>query len=254
MSPRETRSMGAEDKITQFLKSEEFTNIISTAVRKENKILYEQIKQLQEEVVILRESNIELVNLLTNTRAAKMTSKKQETLHNFMSDERINRMRSKENKEAHKEEENPKINSNKENGKTQDTDSPMDTKENGNPDIQLKTKENNPTTNPTTKTRGITGANKDNRNIKAATKKTEIFVSRIHPSSKISDLQNYLSKDFPESICEELVSKHPEHYRSFKISIDAQHKNQIMDPNFWPSGIYVNHFFRRRPQRTSNSE
>lgn len=254
---------------------ETLTETMKDIVTGEVQVLHNEIKSLREEITLLKESNIQLIHLLTKINFNHDTIKHKEadnretniqlikTLIN-KSDSNIKQKTSAEELKRHS---GHNMEGNTERDKELNKElinlhiNKIAKEKNPIPKADFKTNinatdahlNNRRPANNTTKVRGITGANKDNKDIKAATKKAEIFVSRIHPSTKITDLQNYLNNDFPESKCEELISKHPEHYRSFKILIDEHHKNQIMDPNFWPCGVYINHFFRRRLQQIPNS-
>lgn len=93
---------------------------------------------------------------------------------------------------------------------------------------------------------GIVGCASDENDVKAAPKVTFLYVSRIDPTTTTDQMHNFLTKDFPEAKCELVTSKFPDRYASFKVIINSENAGKALDPNRWPSGVYVNKFFRKR--------
>ncbi|KAG5897077.1 hypothetical protein JTB14_036304 [Gonioctena quinquepunctata] len=61
-----TNRTNHSEVIRDFLKSSEFTDIISSLMKRESDKLKEKIDELKEEVTNLKESNIQLIHLLCN--------------------------------------------------------------------------------------------------------------------------------------------------------------------------------------------
>lgn len=101
---------------------------------------------------------------------------------------------------------------------------------------------------PRRKTEGITGT-KIETAIKTAPKKTFLHVSRLNPTTTTDDLTDMVTKHFPEAVCEQLTSKYPQYYASFKVMIDLNNKEAAMNPNVWPAGSYVTRYFHRSPKQ-----
>lgn len=58
----------------------------------------------------------------------------------------------------------------------------------------------------------------------------------------------YLGDKLPGAVVEQLHSRYPDSYSSFKLSVPEGEADKVLDPNLWPSGVFVNHFFARRRQ------
>lgn len=237
---RETRSISSQDNILEFLRSKEFLDIISEVVKKETEVLTTKISELKEEVVILRESNIELVNLLTNTKEFNMKQKKRQ--ENLTSDSIPSNLS-----------QNIRMNTNsKIDGSIHNSGKGMKA---GNQRQHTESKESKEDSEWTTvkhnksrsngKLQGIIGTGTNNT-LKAVEKKTEVYISRLDPETSTEDITAFLNDRFPEIQCENGRSKFPGSYSSFKITINENNFERIMDPKLWPNGIYINKFFRKR--------
>lgn len=234
---RDTRSSGSQENpsIEKFLKSNEFQKIISKAVKIETKILMEKVCELKEEMTILRKSNIDLIKLLTNSKETPPPrQEKQEHLMVKRVDQTFGNITKSKVSLCRREEKvetipecNEEIVSNiyPESNKKSDWSIVQSKKRSG-------------------KSNGIVGKDNGNGKIKAAERKTQLYVSRLHPSTTVSDLTDFLKDKFPEVHCEQGRSKFPESYSSFKVTINEANHNVAMNPELWPVGIYINKFFR----------
>ncbi|XP_031350575.1 uncharacterized protein LOC116176232 [Photinus pyralis] len=72
--------------------------------------------------------------------------------------------------------------------------------------------------------------------IKAATNRIYLHVYKLDPGTTCDMLQDYLVEMFPGVLCEQLQSKHPEYYSSFKVTVNDTYMDKIMDPGVWPAG------------------
>ena len=78
-------------------------------------------------------------------------------------------------------------------------------------------------------------------------KTTAVFhVSRLHPDTDVNSLITFMSSISSDITCEKLNSKMPEVYSSFKITIPASLTETVMNSEFWPNGVTINKFFRKR--------
>lgn len=92
---------------------------------------------------------------------------------------------------------------------------------------------------------GITGTRSE-VTIKAAPRKAFLYVSRLSPTTKQEELTSMVTKYFPEADLEQLDSKYPQYYSSFKVMINLANVEQAMNPEIWPEGCYVTRFFHPR--------
>jgi len=54
----------------------------------------------------------------------------------------------------------------------------------------------------------------------------------------------HLNKNGMDSVvCEQLNSKNPSEYASFKLSFPIEMLNTIKKPELWPKGVKINRFF-----------
>lgn len=62
-------------------------------------------------------------------------------------------------------------------------------------------------------------------------------------------MRDLIISKYPETQCEKLVTKHPEHYSAFKIVVDLHHFDEAIAPENFPYGCYVSRYFRPSPSR-----
>ncbi|KAG5863022.1 hypothetical protein JTB14_002880 [Gonioctena quinquepunctata] len=87
---------------------------------------------------------------------------------------------------------------------------------------------------------------KNNIDIKVLPKLAYLHVYKINPRMTVEELKSILIDSFPEVVVEKIYSMYPDHYSSFKVSVDFANLTKAMHPNIWPEGAYVNRFFHRR--------
>lgn len=75
-----------------------------------------------------------------------------------------------------------------------------------------------------------------------------LHVSRLSPSTTNDELKDFFGELIPNVTCEKLISRRPEIYSSFKVTLPAELLQKVLDPNFWPEGVAVNKFFMKRRQ------
>lgn len=83
-------------------------------------------------------------------------------------------------------------------------------------------------------------------------KYVSLHVYRLGPGTKSAQVIDFIKPKFPEAKCEQLNSRNPEEYSSFKVDIYEENLNSALDANSWPSSACVRRFFF--PRRKENSE
>lgn len=135
--------------------------------------------------------------------------------------------------------------------------------------LQTKKKANNNHTNrqssDTSKNRSkrfITGnlsSPSSGHNLKIAEKTVFLFISRLIPTTKAEDISNFLKIHYQSDKfeIEQLNSRYPDKYSSFKVGLPSVHLKDIFKPDFWPMGVFVSRFVNKRLKpigQTSNLE
>lgn len=75
---------------------------------------------------------------------------------------------------------------------------------------------------------------------------SHIHITRLSPSTSVEDINKFLNNITTNFTCEQLKSKQPDIYSSFKITFPSEYETKLMDPELWPEGIMINKFFLRR--------
>lgn len=97
----------------------------------------------------------------------------------------------------------------------------------------------------------ISGTRKLTSNkLKVVARKAFLHVTRLDPATKCEDLVDFIKDIFPEVECEQLQSKHPNSYASFRVAIAVSNIDSALKPDVWPTGVLVSRFFQRRRQGT----
>lgn len=69
-------------------------------------------------------------------------------------------------------------------------------------------------------------------------------VFKLDPQTTVEDLSRYLENSACTEVgVEQLKSRHPDSYSSFKVTTSQTDRDKIRDSNFWPAGVCVNRFF-----------
>lgn len=82
------------------------------------------------------------------------------------------------------------------------------------------------------------------KEIKSATKKVDLFVSRVHPET-CDNMKQWLVHMFKTADCERLIAKYPHAYASFKVTVEESNLEKALNPDTWPTGLLVSRFFRK---------
>lgn len=93
----------------------------------------------------------------------------------------------------------------------------------------------------------LVGDNKDYANVRGVPRYVYLHIYRVDPKTTADDLADMLRINFPEVKCENLTSRHPDLYASFKVAIYNSNFKAAMDATLWPYGACVSRFlFPRR--------
>lgn len=253
--PPELRSK-QEETIISFLKSNEFKEIIISCVKSETKKLEVRIATLENEVKTLRESNIDLVRLLTSSDYQNNTIlNKPSGTQKIINAGEINKSGTTENKvtenkqliieDKKSEARNPKKYMQ---GKQEYND---ETKQNN---IELNTQDDNDEGRwefPRQRSRRrnnniIYGKGNNDTTFKGVVRYIDYHVFRCPLDLSSGEIVKYLSsQNIPDVKCESMNSRYPEQYTSFKISVPANHVEKFKNPNIWPEYVGIDRFRHR---------
>lgn len=86
----------------------------------------------------------------------------------------------------------------------------------------------------------------DKAGLRVVPKKAYLHVTRLHPDTTGENVKAFLKSNGFDVECEAIRSKFPEFYSSFKVAINLEEREKVMNANLWPKGAYVTRFFLRR--------
>nr|CAI5835580.1 unnamed protein product [Callosobruchus analis] len=234
-----------------------FTNIIKTAMED----VYDKMTKLQEEVTMLKESNIELIHLLTSSGQSNCNVNNGNKFNVSMDAVSNHDMLPKHNdtrgimskndgtvqsKVSHGKMQIPGVEKTKENKNTHNppfsTDKVINTRSsNGNIiNKQQQTQKKS--------TRIVFGSGCKKTNLTAVTRKSWIYVGRIIPGTGVTGIKKHLENIFPDQTFEINLLPPWKNGRTeaFKIQINHCMESEIFKSENWPDGTLVKkiNFFR----------
>ncbi|KAG5882741.1 hypothetical protein JTB14_032339 [Gonioctena quinquepunctata] len=259
-----TNRTNHSEVIRDFLKSSEFSDIISSLIKRDSDKLKEKIDELKEEVTNLKESNIQLIHLLCN--GVQATDEKRKTIENISANDQQSRP-------TNIEKQNPTMGKNFTNkhrlrSTTKQIPDKQKTFENDNENVFEALREKTSSTTymdsgdkadrnenndgewqaqkPRRKNNIIFGRANNNNSFVGVTRYIDFHVFRCPLDMTSVELENYLkTKNILNTKCEKMKSKYPEIYTSFKVSVPANFTKQFTDPEIWPEYVGVNRFNSR---------
>lgn len=243
MPPDLRSNVEKSDFVLNFLKSEEFNKLITGILAKETSKLQQEITNLRNEVNILKESNIQLIHLLVNNNANATCLKNYQSLKEASSISYSETLQKGPRNDTQKSvRDSPKINTG-EKPSTKDKEKVTNTTNINNDNewktITKKKKENR-------KINAIRGSDKSATSLKGAVQFSHYHVFRLEPTITSDNIIQHLnSKKINDVKCEQLQSKHPTEYSSFKVSVPATFSEEIMKPETWPENVCINRFLHR---------
>lgn len=82
--------------------------------------------------------------------------------------------------------------------------------------------------------------------LKGITRYAHLHVFGFAPNTTETIITTYLSKkDINETKIEQLKSRRPEEYASYKISVPLEVLEEAQKPSLWPTGVKINRFLER---------
>lgn len=250
-----TRGTEKCDEVISFLRGEEFRSLIASIVNRETSNLLSTISDLRREVNSLKESNIELVRLFDGTN---FNVKPRSIVKDVSYSKDIQTKKSVSFAEATKTTSDKKrVNGEKPvSGGTCviDTSVPSTTanlcKAINDPDWSTVMRGKNNYKKNNKKISAIIGSDKAVSSIKGVAKLCHLHVYRLDPAMTAEQLTEFLTaKEVAGVKCEQLKSKFPESYSSFKVSASNKFQDALMQADFWPEDVCVNRFFFRLKKR-----
>lgn len=82
-------------------------------------------------------------------------------------------------------------------------------------------------------------------NLKGVKQYRHFHLYRLSPETTTKDIIDYLKTQNIDAKCEKLVSKYPDEYSSFKLSVEESHQIAIENTQLWPAGARINRFLFR---------
>lgn len=246
MPPKKTEKGLDDDLASCLINSEKFKNFIKFIVQEENVNLLEEVKTLRQEIVILRESNIQLINMLTSnnsnfniqshhkpinqidknkTAVAQLNSKIMETLEN-------------------------KNTSNLKETKTLIDKKLISDKNNHSTSRPEKDEQNKYMFNKRNNTKVLTGTILNDRSggkLSGVDKKVYLHISKFkNEEADTNDLLNYIKDDVNiEGIeCDKLKTYYGNH-TYFKLGIPHEFLDKFYRADYWPYGVEIRKFLFR---------
>lgn len=259
--------------IISFIKSSEFKEIINTCIKNETIKLEEKITKLESELIQLKESNIELIYLLTSNEhknmekshseeiqknvTAKKTFKEAVTGNKVATNQqRITRKNIEENKVEDRTLRNQIVNQPSSSHDITNGHSNGNIEKNNTETKEQKNEKEGKWEFPKHKYRRrntiIYGKGNDDSTFKGVVRYVNYHVFRCPLEMSTSDIIAYLnSKNIPDVKCETMKSKNPEIYTSFKVAVPVNHIEAFENPNIWPEYVgidrYRNRFLLQKP-------
>lgn len=252
------KSDRGDESVMNFLKSAEFVQIITDIVEKKTLPLQEEISALRNEIKVIKESNIELIKLLTSQNANQNIFNKKEKENIVSSLKCDSKVTYADKASSNKNPSKNTIVKETENINNVFFSRDKNKDKNNNKDIS---KQATDITNPTNdknkdrrKTNVIYGTADSSCTIKAVTRYKHFHVFRLDPELSTDALADYLrGMKISGSRVEKLQSKHPDEYSSFKLSVPANHAEDVLNPNLWPKDTCINRFFFRKTDKNTKT-
>nr|CAH7739394.1 unnamed protein product [Callosobruchus chinensis] len=249
------------DTLKDVLLSDAFKELIGEIVRSETALLQSTITELRSEVIALRDSNKELIALLTNNESLSKTiinadsnvesGPASETWSTVVNKKSRNPLKTNvpHKNDAVVEVKKP-VNKFRQQNFGESSNQALD----DNSDINEETtKGKGVYRHPTSrrKSKAVFGSGKDSTGFKAAHRRTWIYVGRATPGTSEDDIKNVLQKKFEDRdfIIEKLPKWKNAQTESFKVGADKDLEDDLFDSSMWPVGTLVKKYTFFREQK-----
>lgn len=231
------------DKLDELSTSDQSIKDYLITINKCVQQLQETVKHLSNEVQILRESNIDLIKLLTSN--SNIIKEKKDVISENL-DEVVFANTSLESTSS--------VNTVVEKRVTLKKDPKKDSQAStDNNNIQGSIKKNRNKQNINTNKKIIGESSESSNTFAASSPRLWVYVGRCRADTEVKDVETYISTRIPNGNVnvEKLQSKGSN--SSFCVRIDSDLKEQIYDPKFWPKNIIVRRykFFRGNTENMS---
>lgn len=252
-----------ENVIIAFLESDRFKDILKSSLNCEIIALKEEVNNLRDEVKILKESNIDLIKLLTarriegpsivtfespiGSKADNVKMNKNNSKSTFA--ELFTNGEKKKSEEVHKNV-TVKPRELKNLDKLNGTNINIEPKKFNDPGVnewvEVKRKNRMQRSN-----QGIRGKADSCQGLSAAVKKISLYAGNFAINTEADKICDHLKVKFPgESINVEILPKREEALSlAFKITLNESLQDRLYDENLWPNGVVVRRFFRPKIKR-----
>lgn len=238
------------DDVINFFKSDTFECIISKIVEKENDRLKSEINDLKNEVLILKETNIQLIHMLSNSNVCKDINTSD--IYNISSNKTpqpnkkqvsfsavLNPLTEKRPTEKQP---NPDVFTTMKISEQDTGESKIETNKKNDDGWQTVARKSQKSKK---KLEVICGRDTSSV-IKSAPRISHLHVYNLEPTLSTDVLVDYLKSRSIEGVeCVKLQSKYPERYSSFKVSFPHKYHDRMIKPEFWPEDVRVNRFLFR---------
>lgn len=90
---------------------------------------------------------------------------------------------------------------------------------------------------------------KESSSLKVVTPNSHVwlFISRLTTDTTEEEIKNYIKLNADiDCECAKITTKWKSRYSSFKVGVQANVKNVVLNENFWPKGVLVNNFLNLR--------
>lgn len=231
---RSTTTKAEVSKNTIIISLEELKDILQKTVKEQTEVLITEIQILKQEITDLRESNIEMVRMLTHHPASLLKNNLLEsedldsstlsghtiveTLSQSVEKEKIVRLDSNYSKVPHQQTYSRR-------GRSRNTERPKK--------IVLGTG-----TNEHEQKENVA----DEFGNFASTRRLWIYVGRCKPTSTPEDIKKYLEKRSPGHEFNVTKLNSQGRNSSYRVEADVELENNLYTPSYWPKGVIVKKF------------
>ena len=113
-------------------------------------------------------------------------------------------------------------------------------------------KENSNRSNPSR--RHISGSKRSDAGLKAAPRTLDVFLGGCGLETTPNDISDYCSKyKVTPKNCESIHSRSG-HHKCYRITVASEDRDTLLDAQFWPVGIFVGKFYRRKAQAPNHND
>jgi hypothetical protein len=81
----------------------------------------------------------------------------------------------------------------------------------------------------------------------------DIFVFRCEKEATSDNVKDFIEQNNINVLHIECVSSSDARYKSFRVTVPRNAREDVMDCNFWPDGVGVRYFRKRRTQFADNN-